>query len=109
MDRGVGPRFDAAVVAVDGFVPRDLCILEVLGLLLGGEHFDIVAQGALIALERQHIIGLFFEDFPGDLALAADRVNGDDGASSANKSSSLGMATISLDLSATLTWPSTKR
>ena len=37
-------------------------------------------QGALIAFERQHVIGLHGEDFLGDVALAADRVDGDDGA-----------------------------
>ena len=80
MDRGGGPGLDAAVIAVDGLLPGDLGVLEADGFLLGGEQFDILAQGALIAFERQHVIGLHGEDFLGDVALAADRVDGDDGA-----------------------------
>ena len=61
-------------------MPGDRRILEAVGLLLGGEQFDILAQRPLIALERQHVVGLLGEDFLGDVALAADRVDGDDGA-----------------------------
>ena len=80
MDRGVGSGLDAAVVAVDGLMAADFCILEAIGLLFGGEQFDILAKSPLIAFERQHVIGLFVEDLLGDGALAADRVEGDDGA-----------------------------
>ena len=79
MDRGVGPRFDATVVAVDGLMPADFGVLEALGLLIGDEQFDILAQGPLIALERQHVVGLLVDDLLGDGALAANRVEGDDG------------------------------
>ena len=76
----LGPGLEAAVIAVDGLMPGDRRILEAVSLLLGGEQFDILAQASLIALERQHVVGLLVEDFPGDVALAADRVDGDDGA-----------------------------
>ena len=66
MDRGVSSGFDAAVIAVDCFMPADLCILEVPGLLLGNEEFDILAQCALIAFEREHVIGIFVQYFLGN-------------------------------------------
>jgi hypothetical protein len=47
---------------------------------LSAEQFDILAQGALIALEGQHIVGLGVDDLAGDVALAADGVDGHDGA-----------------------------
>ena len=50
VDRRVGAGFDAAVVAIDGLMPGDRRILEAVGLLLGGEQFDILAQRSLIAL-----------------------------------------------------------
>ena len=37
-------------------------------------------QGALVAFEREHVIGLGRADLAGDLGLAAHRVNGDDAA-----------------------------
>ena len=78
---GVGPRFDAAVIAVDGLMLAHFGVLEeALGLLFGDEQFVILAQGPLIALERQHVVGLLVDDLLGDGALAADRVEGDDGA-----------------------------
>jgi hypothetical protein len=38
---------------VDGLVPADLGILEPIGLLLGDEDLDILAQRALTAFERE--------------------------------------------------------
>ncbi len=51
MDRGVGSGLDAAVVAVDGLMAADFCILEAIGLLFGGEQFDILAKSPLIAFD----------------------------------------------------------
>lgn len=81
MDDGGGPGLDAAVVAVDarggrggGRVP------EGPGLLLPDEEFDILARRALIALEGKDIVCSSVDDLAGDVALAAHRVDGDDGA-----------------------------
>ena len=103
VERRVGARLDAAVIAIDGLMPADLGVLEADRPLLGGEQFDVRAQRTLIILERQHVIGLLGEDVPGEFALAANRIDGDDGALDRQHSSSLGMATISFDLSTTLT------
>ena len=54
--------------------------LKPLALLLGHEQFDILAQRALVALQGEDVIGLLVEDLLGDVALAAHRVDGDDGA-----------------------------
>ena len=80
MDRGVSSGFDAPVIAIDGFMPADLCVLEIPGLLLGNEDFDILAQCALVAFEREHVIGVFIQDFLGNIALATHRIDGHDGA-----------------------------
>ena len=53
MENGDRPGLDAAVVAVDGRVLADRRILERNRLLLAGEQFDIVAQRALVALQRE--------------------------------------------------------
>jgi hypothetical protein len=78
VDRRMGSRFNAAMVAVDRLMPADLGILEPIGLLLGDEDFDILVQRALIAFEREGIIGLLLDDFPGDFALTAHRVDAHD-------------------------------
>jgi hypothetical protein len=57
MDCGVGSDFDAAVIAFDRLMPADLCILEAICFLLGREDLDILAQRALIAFEREDVIG----------------------------------------------------
>src|SRR5271169_6283524 len=44
MNDGGLPGFDSAVVAVDGLVAADLGILEIYGLLLVDEKFDIVFE-----------------------------------------------------------------
>ena len=46
MDRGVGSGLDAAVVAVDGLMAADFCILEAIGLLFGGEQFHPIPLAA---------------------------------------------------------------
>ena len=53
VDRRIGSHFNAAVIAVDGFVATDVSILETIGLLLGDEDLDILAQRALIAFEAR--------------------------------------------------------
>ena len=50
---GHATRLDAAVIAVDRFVPADRRVGKTLGFLLVGEQFDILAQRALVALQRQ--------------------------------------------------------
>ena len=80
MDRGVGSGFDAAVIAVDRLIAADLCILEAVGFLLGGKHLDILAQGALIAFEREDVVGLLLQDFRSNIALASHGIDGHDGA-----------------------------
>jgi len=41
-----------------GPFPLTLAFLEAIGFLLGGENLDILAQRALIAFERQDVVGL---------------------------------------------------
>ena len=52
------------LIAVDRLMPADLGILEAVGFLLGREHLDILAQGALIAFEREDVIGDAVATFP---------------------------------------------
>jgi hypothetical protein len=113
----IGSGFDAVVIAVDRLVSTDRCIFEAVDVLLGGENLDILAQWALIAFEGEDVISPLFQDFLGNVALTsfgistltAHRVDSHDGASIAIMSSNFGIATISLDFSATLTCPSTRR
>ena len=80
MDRRIGSGFDTAVIAVDRLMAADLGILKAVGFLLGREKLDILAQRALVTLERKNVIGLLIHDFLGDIALAAHRIDGHDGA-----------------------------
>src|SRR5262249_34087949 len=80
VDRRIGSGFDAAVIAIDGLMLGNLGVAKAIGLLLGSEQLDIFTQRALIAFERENVIGLLIEDFLGDVALAAHGVDGDDGA-----------------------------
>lgn len=52
-------RFDAAVIAIHGFVAADPGVFEILGFLLGSEEFDVLAQGALIALLAARYLSAF--------------------------------------------------
>ena len=70
------PGLDAAVVAVDGRVLTDRCILECYRLLLLGEQLDIVAQRALVAFQREDVVGLLVDDCLRDFALATRSVDG---------------------------------
>src|SRR5450830_801743 len=109
MDHCVGSRFDAAVIAVDRLMAADRRILEAIGVLLGGKNLDILAQRALIAFEREDVIGLLVQDRRGDVALTAHRVDRHDGTLDRQHIEKFGMATISFDFSATLICPSTRR
>ncbi len=73
-------RLDAAVIAVDRFVHADRLVGKTAGSLLVCEQFDILAQRPLVALQRQDVVGLLVDDLPRNLALASDRIDGDDGA-----------------------------
>ncbi len=48
---------------------------EVVGLGRGNTQLHILVQGALVALERQHIVATLVEDLLGDLPLAAHGIN----------------------------------
>jgi hypothetical protein len=52
MECRIGPGFDAAVITIERLMVADLGIFEAVGLLLGGENLHILAEGALIALQR---------------------------------------------------------
>lgn len=58
-DRDVS-GFDPAMIAIDALGVTGHRVLEANGFLLGDEHFDVVAQCTLVALEGEQIIGLFF-------------------------------------------------
>ena len=78
VDRRIGSHFNAAVIAVDGLVATDVSILETIGLLLGDEDPDILAQRALIAFEREDVVGLAINDLLGDVALTAHGIDAHD-------------------------------
>ena len=78
LDDGRGAGFDAAVIAVDGLGAADLGIGKPIGFLLCAEQVNIVAQAALVAFQRQHVVGLLVDDLLCDVALAAHRIDGDD-------------------------------
>ena len=109
MEDRVRPGFDTAVVAIDRLIAADMGILEAVGLLLGGKELDILAQRALIAFEGEDVIGLLVDDLLGNVARAAHGVDETIAPSITNMPRSAGIATISLDFSATLTCPSTRR
>ena len=68
---GVFSRFDSAMQSASIKPVRgDPSIGEIPGFLLGGEGFDVRAQGPLIAFERQNVISLFGDDLGRDVALA---------------------------------------
>src|ERR1700730_16156679 len=69
MDCGVGSRLDATMIAIDGLMLTDLCILKAVGFLLGDENLNILAKGALVALEREDVVGLLFQDFLSEAVL----------------------------------------
>ena len=78
MDRLATPRLDSAMIAIDGLAPTDDSVFKMLGFFLVHENFDILAQGSLIALEGEDVVGFLLDDLAGDVALAADRDNGPD-------------------------------
>src|SRR5262245_37785459 len=104
-DRG-SAGLNPAVIAIHRGVAADPAIFEPDSVLLGHEQLDILAQRSLVAVQGEHIVGLLLHHLLGDLALASMVTIAP---SMANMSSSLGMAMISLDFSATLIWPSTRR
>ena len=53
VDHGCRSGFDAAMIAINRLVPADRRIPEAVSFLFGREHLDILAQGSLIALERE--------------------------------------------------------
>ncbi len=57
---------DVAVAAV----AQDLGVVE--------EEGDVGMQGGLIALEGEQVVAALIDDLPGDLAMAAHRIDGDD-------------------------------
>ena len=64
----------------DGFVVVMCATGEVLLLTDVPERVDLVVQVFVIALQRQHVVGLAGADGRGDALLAAHRVDGDDAA-----------------------------
>ena len=68
MDDGGLAGFDAAMIAVNCLILADFRMLEALSLLLGGEQFDILAKAALVAFQRQNVIGFLGRDGLCDLA-----------------------------------------
>ena len=80
MDCGVRSRLNATVIAVDRFMLANVCILEAGGFLLRNENLNILAKCTLIAFEREDVVGFLLEDFLGDFALTAHRVDRNNGA-----------------------------
>src|SRR5215468_7914419 len=80
IDDSVGSCFDAAVIAIDGLMPADLCLGEPVGFLFRGKKLDILAQRALIAFEREDVVGALIQDFLSNVALTAHSVDGHGGA-----------------------------
>ena len=71
-------RLDPPVVAVHRLVRRRFHVGEIPLLLLGDERLDVVVQRALVAFQRQHVVGSLPHDLRGDHPLATHRVDGDD-------------------------------
>src|SRR5450631_2882237 len=109
VDHGGGSRLDAAVIAIDRLMPADCRVFETIGFLFGGEHLYILAQRALVAFQREDVIGLLVHDLRGDFPLTTHRVNCYDGAFDRQHVEELGNRDDSFDFSATLTCPSTRR
>ena len=63
-------------------------------------------QRLLVALQRQHVVGLALDDLLGDRLLRPHRVDGDDRPLMSTSLNSSGIAVISFDFSAQATWPS---
>ncbi len=101
-----GTSLDSAMTLVD---VDDTGMEGRLGVL--EEPFDLVAQGRLVGLDGQKIVGADLTHRLCDGAAAGDRVDGHDRVleAAANRSSSAGMAVNSLDLPATASCPSARR
>ncbi len=70
MDDGGLAGLDAAMIGVDGLVPADGRIFEIVDFLFGGEERDVGLERALVPFQGKHVIGLFGGDLAGDGALA---------------------------------------
>ena len=57
MEHGVDFGFYAAMIGVDRLTLAYLCILEAVGLLLGGEKLDILPKRALVAAAAKRARG----------------------------------------------------
>lgn len=79
MDDSGGPGFDAAEIAVYGLMLTDHCVRVIPGFLLGDEQSDVLLQRALVAFERQDIVGFLVNDLPGYRTLASHGIDGHDG------------------------------
>src|SRR4051794_20258478 len=66
------------MIAVDRLITADLGILEACCLLLGDKQLNVLAQRALIALQREHVIGFLVHELLCDVALAAHGIDGHD-------------------------------
>jgi hypothetical protein len=89
----VAADLDAAVAAVGGFVALD-GLVEVAC----EEQLHLLGERRPVALERKEIVGAFGGDGLGDVALAADGINGDERA-----------CELEPVEPATASWPSTRR
>ena len=101
----VAAFFDAAMIGVGGGVRRQGHI----GGLIGKERHDIGKQRRTVALQREQIISAARHDGLGNRGLCSDRIDGDERTVSFSRSSSNGIAVISLNFASTASWPSTSR
>jgi len=53
---------DAPVIAIGGLMVGAGGVFEIIGFLLVGEQFDIVAQRALVTLQGEDVVGLLVHD-----------------------------------------------
>jgi hypothetical protein len=97
--------FNPAVSLVDGFVIVTISDGSFLGIIK--QVPDRHIQRALIFFESQDEVCLLSDDLLGDLGLAAEGIMVTIQPASAKACSKSGMAVISFDLSATLSWPNT--
>lgn len=86
----VTARFGAAMPALAGFqiIVRDA--RETARLRIFQEAFHLLMQGALVAFERQHVIGPGRADLAGDLLLATHGIDGHDTAREVQRAQQLG-------------------
>jgi hypothetical protein len=76
----VAADLEPAMIVVDGLVGERPAVGEAAGALLGEEELEVLTQAGLVALDREQVVGALVADGLGDGFVAAQGVDGDEGA-----------------------------